>query len=340
MLDYKKYLNISLLVKRRQAMQLRPLLSIRNLTVEFRVPRGILRAVDDLSIDVYEGEILGLLGESGCGKSVLAHAILKIVDLNGYIKSGQILFNGKDVLKMQKSELRKYRWKEVALVFQGAFSSLNPVLKVSTHFIDTVEAHERISKSEILSNGSALLSMVMLDPSVVFEKYPHELSGGMKQRVIAALSLILKPKLVILDEPTSALDTLTQKIFIKLLRDMKNKFNLTMLFITHEVASMAEVSDRVAVMYLGNIVEVGTTEDVYLNPLHPYTMALLESVPSIHSDLDKIKAIPGPVPDPVNPPTGCKFHPRCPFKMQKCMENTPPLKEVKPGHFVRCFLYE
>ncbi|MGB9759605.1 MAG: ABC transporter ATP-binding protein [Thermoproteota archaeon] len=321
-------------------MQPRPLLSVRNLTVEFRVPRGILRAVDNLSLDVYEGEILGLLGESGCGKSVLAHAILKIVDPNGYIRSGQILFNGNDVLKMRRDELREYRWKEVAIVFQGAFNSLNPVLKVSTHFLDTAEAHKRISKNEILSSGSELLEMVMLDSNIIFEKYPHELSGGMKQRVIAALSLLLKPKLVILDEPTSALDTLTQKIFIRLLRDMKNKFNLTMLFITHEVASMAEVSDRVAVMYLGSIIEVGTTEDVYYDPLHPYTKALLESVPGLYSDLSRIKPIPGPIPDPVSPPSGCKFHPRCPHKMRKCIENAPSLKEVKPGHFTRCFLYE
>ncbi len=313
-----------------------PILQIRGLTIEFRVPRGILRAVDNLDLDVYRGECLGLVGESGCGKSVLAHAILKLTDPNEIIRSGKILFEGRDVLKFNKKELRRYRWKEVSIVFQGALNSLNPILKVSDHMVDTVLAHEKTDKKSIFKRATKLLSMVRLDSETVLRRYPHELSGGMKQRVISAMALLLDPKLVILDEPTSALDLLTQKFFVKILAEIKREKNITMIFITHDIATVAEIADRVAVMYSGRIVEIGDVEDIFYNPLHPYTKALLSSIPSTTGDVEKFKPIPGLPPDPVNLPPGCRFHPRCPYKIDVCTRILPQLEPVNEGRLIAC----
>jgi len=317
-----------------------PLLTIQGLTVEFRVSRGILRAVDEVDLHVQRGEILGLVGESGCGKSVLAHAIIKQVDPNGYIKSGRVIFEGRDVYSLSEEELRKFRWRDVAIIFQGAQNSLNPVMRVIGHMIDTSLAHEKTSKDDIVKRSSELLKFVHLDSDMVLKLFPHELSGGMKQRVVTAMSLLLKPKLLILDEPTSALDVLTQKYFLRLIKDINREMGITMLFITHELGNVAEVADRVAVMYLGNIIEIGSVEDVFYDPKHPYTDALIKSVPSIAGDLSGIKPIPGPIPDPVFPPPGCKFHPRCPFSFDRCSKEKPKLKSIGGGRFVACHLYD
>lgn len=320
------------------------LLSVRGLTVEFRIPRGILRAVDDVYLDIYEGEVLGLAGESGCGKSVLAHAILKIVDPNGYIKSGKVIFkeNGReiDILSLSKEELRKFRWSKIAIVFQGALNSFNPVIRIRDHFIDTVQDHRgRVSSSDIIKESSKFLEEVLLDASRVLGMYPHELSGGMKQRTLIALSFILGPRLVILDEPTSALDVLTQKFIIRLLKKIHEKTGLTMIFITHDLAVLAEIADRIAIMYLGNIVEIADTYKIFYEPKHPYTKALLEAIPSITGPVEDLKPLPGPIPDPVNPPPGCKFHPRCPHRMRICKERKPELIDLGGRHLVACHLY-
>jgi len=312
------------------------ILSIRDLTIEFKIPRGILRAVDHLNLDVYEGECLALVGESGSGKSVMAHAILKLLDPNEIIRSGSILFKGRDVLKMSKKELREYRWKKVSIVFQGALTSLNPVLRVADHMIDTAEAHEKWSKEETLRKASQLLQLVHLDSETVLKRYSHELSGGMKQRVVAALALLLEPDLVILDEPTSALDMLTQKFFIKMLNEIKEKRKVTMIFITHDISIAAEIADRIAVMYAGKIIEIGPVEDIFYRPLHPYTKALINSIPSIYGDISKLKPIPGNPPDPVNPPPGCRFHPRCPYVKPICSEKIPKLEKVGVDKMVAC----
>lgn len=318
--------------------QRKVILSVRDLTVEFRVPRGILRAVDGLNLDVYEGEVLGLVGESGCGKSVFAHALLKLVDPNGYIKSGKVIFDGaKDVYSLSKKELRRYRWKDVAIIFQGAFNSLNPVMKVFDHMVDTVLAHEKnVLKEEIKKRSVDLLKMVRLDPETVLGRYPHELSGGMKQRAISAMALLLKPKVLILDEPTSALDVLTQKFFIRILRDLRKEFGLTMIFITHDLATVAEIADRVAIMYGGTIVEIGSVEDIFYRPRHPYTKALLSAIPSIIGDISELRPLPGPLPDPVNPPPGCGFHPRCPYAIKICREVRPELEGIDEVRFIAC----
>ena len=319
------------------------LLSVRGLTVEFRIPRGILRAVDNVDLDIYRGEVLGLAGESGCGKSVMAHAILNIVDPNGYIKSGKVIFRSSegeevDILSLPREKLRKFRWSKIAIVFQGAQNSFNPVIRIRDHFIDTVEDHGvRMSKDELFEKAARLLSEVRLDAKQVLHMFPHELSGGMKQRSLIALSFILGPELIILDEPTSALDVLTQKFIVRLLRQIHEKTGLTMLFITHDIAVLAEIADRIAIMYLGSMVEIADTYEIFYNPLHPYTQALLKTIPSVTGRLEDLRPIPGPVPDPVNPPPGCKFHPRCPYAEKICEEKPPELREVK-GRLVACHL--
>ena len=312
------------------------LLSIRGLTVEFRVSRGILRAVDDLDLDLYENEVLGLVGESGCGKSVLAHAILRIVDPNGYIAGGKILFEDKEVLKLKKKKLRKYRWEDVSIIFQGAFNSLNPVMRVYEHMVDTTLAHGTATNEEIENRSNQLLQMMRLDSDAVSNRYSHELSGGMKQRVIGSMALLLKPKLLILDEPCSALDMLTQKFFLKMIADIRRDTRMSMIFITHDLAQVAEVSDRVAVMYGGVIVEIGGVEDIFYRPKNPYTKALLNSLPSIVGDISKLKPVPGPLPDPVNPPPGCEFHPRCSFAVDRCSTEKPKLEPIEGDWMVAC----
>ncbi|RLE92335.1 MAG: ABC transporter ATP-binding protein [Thermoprotei archaeon] len=321
------------------------LLSIRGLTVEFKIPRGILRAVDNVYLDVYKGEVLGLAGESGCGKSVLAHAILNIVDPNGYIKSGKIIFrdNGKeiDILSLPKGRLRRFRWEKISIVFQGAQNSFNPVIKIKDHFIDTVVDHKgKISTKKVFEEAEKLLKQVRLDASRVLGMYQHEMSGGMKQRALIALSFILKPKLIILDEPTSALDVLTQKYIVSLLKEIHEKTGVTMIFITHDLPVLAEIANRIAIMYLGNIVEVADVRKIFYEPKHPYTQALLKSIPSIVGPIEELRPLPGPRPDPVNPPSGCKFHPRCPHRMKICEEKAPKLIDIGGEHYVACHLYQ
>jgi len=315
------------------------LVSIRGLTVEFKVPRGVLRAVDEVNLDIYRGEVFGLVGESGCGKSVLAHALIKQVDPNGYIKSGKVLFEGKDVFSMSEEELRRFRWKDVAIIFQGAQNALNPVMRVFDHMVDTVLDHEKSSKQNILERSSSLLKTVRLDADRVLKLYPHELSGGMKQRVVSAMSLLLNPKLLILDEPTSSLDVLTQKYFLRLVRDIHEKMAITMLFITHDLGCIAEVADRIAVMYLANIIEIGNVEEIFYDPKHPYTAALIKSIPSTKGSMEEVKPIPGPIPDPVFPPPGCKFHPRCQYAFDKCKKEKPGLIDIGGGRLVACHLF-
>ncbi|MFB0504612.1 MAG: ABC transporter ATP-binding protein [Candidatus Bathyarchaeia archaeon] len=319
-----------------RASQAESILRVRGLTVEFRVRRGTLLAVDDLDLDVQRGEVLGLVGESGCGKSVLAHSILRLTDPNEILKSGKIFFEDRDVLSFDKKELRDYRWKDVSIVFQGALNSLNPVLKIMDHMSDTVSAHEKASKTEILDRSSSLLEMVRLDAEALMGRYPHELSGGMKQRVISGMAMLLEPKLLILDEPTSSLDMLTQKFFVKLLAGIRKKMGLTMIFITHDLATVAEIADRVAIMYSGDIVELGEVNEIFYRPIHPYTRALIDSVPSVVGDIERFKPIPGPIPDPVNLPPACRFHPRCPYRMDICSEVRPKHDRLESGGIVAC----
>jgi len=314
------------------------LVSVRDLTVIFRVPRGILVAVDGANLDIMEGEILALAGESGCGKTVLAHSLLNIVDPNGEIRSGKVLFKNEiDVLSLPEEELRKFRWKKIAVIFQAAQNSLNPVMRVYEHAVDTVLAHENVGEEEISKRFTELLKWVRLEPERVARLYPHEASGGMKQRIISSISLLLNPELLILDEPTSALDVLTQAYILRFLRNLHEETGMTMLYITHDLATIAEIAERVAIMYLGKIVETGSVYQIFKDPKHPYTEALIKATPSVFSDVSEIKPLPGPVPDPINPPPGCKYHPRCPFAMDICSKTAPQLTDIGDGRMVACY---
>ncbi|SHE97765.1 peptide/nickel transport system ATP-binding protein [Caldanaerobius fijiensis DSM 17918] len=317
------------------------ILQIRNLSVEFYTRRGVLRAVDSVSLDVYKNQITAVVGESGSGKSTLASAILNVVQTPGIIVEGsEILFEGVDLLKLSEEEMRKYRWNEIAMVFQAAQNSLNPVVKIKDQILETYKAHRSATDQEIYERASKLLDYVRLDPERVLKSYPHELSGGMKQRVIIALSLLLNPKLLILDEPTTALDVITQAYIFDILVQLHKDTGITMLMFTHDVAIVAKIADRLAVMYAGKIVEVGDIREIFYNAKHPYTRGLLNAAPSLLDDVSKRKAIKGLPPDMISPPKGCRFHPRCSLANEYCREYEPCMKDLGNKHLVACHLYD
>ncbi|HIC89895.1 MAG TPA: ABC transporter ATP-binding protein [Anaerolineae bacterium] len=311
-------------------------MSIRDLVVEFELDGRVLKAVNRASLDVEQGEVMAVVGESGSGKSTLAFSILNLVPPPGRIANGRILFQDKDVLSLGSEELRQYRWKEVAMVFQAAQNAMNPVMRIADQMIDTAQAHGRMSRQEILERGSELLEMVRLEPKQVLRSYPHELSGGMKQRVIIALSLLLDPKTLILDEPTTALDVVTQAYIMDILADIRQRLGLTMVLLTHDMSIVAKLADRVGVMYAGRTVEVGRIEEIFYNAKHPYTIGLINAAPSLIGDISAKKPIPGSPPDPLNFPSGCPFHPRCDFATPRCEEEEPQLEDIGGERLVAC----
>jgi len=316
-----------------------PILEVRNLHVVYRSPRGYVRAVDGVSMTVLDGEVLGIVGESGSGKTTLALTILRILPSNAKIVSGSILFRGSDLVSMDENALRDYRWKRISMVPQAALNALNPTMKILDHVLETAQAHGIRDRKYVIERISELLQMLRLEPERVLRSYPHELSGGMKQRVLIALALFLDPELIILDEPTTALDVLTQRFILDLLKDLHRKTGKTMIFITHDIAIIADVADRVGVMYAGKMVEIGDVYTIFRDPKHPYTKALIKSIPSLVGSVEDMKPIPGFPPDLINPPPGCRFHPRCPYAMDVCRSREPPAVELRPGHVVWCWLY-
>lgn len=318
------------------------LLEVKNLRVDFlRVP-----TVRDVSFNIYRRETLGIIGESGSGKTTLARAIMRILSEDGTIsQDSSAIYYGLenktvDILKLPLAEYSKIiRWKELSMVFQSALNSLNPTLRVKDHFIETAKAHGLSDSSKIIEKARELLGAVKLDPESVLRMFTVELSGGMKQRVVIALALLLNPKILILDEPTTALDVLTQRTILDLLKRLRETFKLTYVLITHDIALIADLSDRVAVIYAGKIVEEGGVEDIFYNPLHPYTKLLLEAVPKL-GEFDKLpKPIPGASIDYRNLPSGCSFHPRCPYANDICFSKEPPLIEVEKNRRVACHIY-
>ncbi|MGC9202992.1 MAG: ABC transporter ATP-binding protein [Thermoproteota archaeon] len=311
--------------------------TIENITVEYVMGSMSVKAVNNVSVNIRNGEALGIVGESGSGKTTLALSLLNLVPPPGKITNGKIVFDGKvDVLALRGEELRKFRWKQVAMVFQGALNSFNPVLRIGDQMLETIMEHEDVSKQEALERISKLLKLVRLEPNRTMRAFPHELSGGMKQRAMIATSLLLNPRVLILDEPTTALDVISQKYILNILSDLKKKLEITMILLTHDLAICTELVDRVAVMYAGRIVEIAKMEDLFLKPKHPYTIGLMRAVPSVVGDVKELKPIPGSPPDMFNMPSGCPFHPRCPYATERCKKEEPRLEETFEDHFVAC----
>ena len=315
------------------------ILEVENLLLYYGTRKGIVRAVDKASFTVDRGETLALVGESGCGKSSLAKAIIRVLPRNVHTYRGKVVIDGIDTMKLSDSEHRKkIKWKKVSMVFQGAMNSLNPVLKVGYQVAEALILHSDVDMEEALKRTKEVLKMVGIHEAFI-DRYPFELSGGMKQRVVIAMALITRPDIVILDEPTSALDVITQANIMNMLKKLKNELNLSYLFITHDIPLTSELADRVAVMYAGEIVELSHADDFYTNPSHPYSQKLIASVPTLRSD-KKLEFIPGEPPSLINPPPGCRFHPRCPHAMDICRREEPPEIALEKGHYVRCWLYD
>uniref|UniRef100_A0A7C3I8B2 ABC transporter ATP-binding protein n=1 Tax=Gracilinema caldarium TaxID=215591 RepID=A0A7C3I8B2_9SPIR len=315
------------------------LLQVENLKMYYHTSKGAVRAIDDISFTLYPGETIGLVGESGCGKTSLGTSLLRMPTPPGRYEGGKVLINGNDILPMADKDVRKnIRWEQIAMVFQGAMNCLTPVYTIGRQMMETLQEHRPMGKKDAENLIKEYLTHVGL-PAEVMNRYPHELSGGMKQRVVIATALFLKPKLVILDEPTTALDVIVQAQIINLLKKLKQQFDLSFIFITHDLALEAEVSDRICVMYAGKIVELGTNEQIYgkQGPAHPYTEKLLLATPRLHQEVENLQYIPGTPPDLINPPKGCRFNPRCHRVMDICREQEPPLVEIESGHFAACW---
>lgn len=319
----------------------RPVLSVEDLWVEYHSARGTVKAVRGVSFSLHPGETLALIGESGSGKTTLGLALMRLTPREGRIRSGKITYqrgdHALDVLTLSREELRRFRWQECAMVFQSALNSLNPILRVWDHLYDTAKAHGQTSRKEVHARSVELLRLVQLEPHRVLYAYPHELSGGMRQRVLLALALLLKPQLLILDEPTTALDILTQRAIIDLLRRLSKQLGFSMIFISHDLAIAAELADRVATLYAGRIVELGEVRDMFYRPKHPYTHGLISAIPTVSGQYLQLTSIPGSPPDLITPPAGCKFHPRCPYADSRCSEQEPELEPVTRDHLAACF---
>jgi len=316
-----------------------PLLVVRNLKTYFYTLRGVVKAVDDVSFEVYRGESIGLAGESGCGKSTLASSLIRLVPPPGKIAGGSIIFEGEDITKMPEEDFRRLvRWRGISMIFQGAMNVLNPVVTIGDQIAEVFMVHKGYTKREGLEEAKKLLQMVGIEPRRI-KSYPFELSGGMKQRAVIAMALALSPPFVIADEPTTAVDVVVQAQILNLMKRLKSELRTSIMLISHDLSIIAEVADKIAIMYGGKIVEYGPSDSVYNNPRHPYTRALLGSIPRLRGEIRDLTWIPGTPPDLITPPPGCRFHPRCPHVMDRCRREEPPMVEVDKNHYVACWLY-
>jgi peptide/nickel transport system ATP-binding protein len=316
------------------------LYSIRNLSVEYQTRAGPVRAVDHVSLDIRRGEILGLVGESGCGKSTLGKALMRLHTGPARITSGELWFDGRDLMKLSDREMPDVRGAEIGMVFQDPMTSLNPVQRILDHLTETVHTHEpEVSDAAARARAEELVERLGIRRERLHD-YPHQMSGGMRQRVMISLALALRAKLVIADEPTTSLDVIVEAKFLDLLKELQQEFGLTILLITHNIGVVAEIADRVAVMYAAKMAEVGDVMDVFADPKHPYTQGLLRSVPNIRLDGGELYKMEGTPPNLLHPPSGCRFHPRCPFVMDICPAQEPAFEPVEGDHLASCWLYQ
>jgi len=316
-----------------------PVLQLHNLSVDYPTRVGVVRGVDNVSMTVNRGEVLGLVGESGCGKSTLGAAIMRLLRPPGKIVGGEIVFNGQDLIKLDKEAMRHLRGAHISMIFQDPMTCLNPLQRVSDHVVETIQTHHpEVKKEEAREQAAKLIDRLGIRAERI-DDYPHQLSGGMRQRVMIGLALALNADLIIADEPTTSLDVIVEAQFLDQLRDLQRQFNLTIILITHNIGVVAELADRVAVMYAGKLMELADVFPLFDDPLHPYTRGLLNSVPNINLTEDNLQIMSGSPPDLIDPPPGCKFHPRCPNAMERCKTQEPPFKEVQPGRWAACWLY-
>ncbi|MGH7725809.1 MAG: ABC transporter ATP-binding protein [Candidatus Eiseniibacteriota bacterium] len=316
-----------------------PVLEVRDLKTHFFTDDGAVKAVDGVSFEVRTGETLGIVGESGCGKSVTSLSILRLIPSPpGKIVGGQILFEGKNLLDLEPGEMRKIRGNEISMIFQEPMTSLNPVYTCGDQIMEAVQLHQKVGRREARSRAIEMLRLVGIPaPEQRVDEYPHQLSGGMRQRVMIAMALSCHPRVLIADEPTTALDVTIQAQILDLLNRLQEELGMAILLITHDLGVVAETCDRVAVMYAGQIVEYADVEEIFQHPRMPYTAGLLGSIPKLGEDAERLRVIPGNVPNPAEFPPGCKFHPRCPVVIDRCRTENPPLAMIRPAHLVRCW---
>ncbi|MBK5114085.1 MAG: ABC transporter ATP-binding protein [Candidatus Heimdallarchaeota archaeon] len=318
-----------------------PILEVKGLVTNFFTESGVVEALAGIDLTVFPRESVGVVGESGCGKTQTAYSILRILASNGEIMSGQVIYKGQDLVQLSESEMRQVRGKEIAMIFQDPMTSLNPVLKISDQMIEVISMHRDISESEARELAIESLAAVGIsDAASRIDEYPHKFSGGMRQRILIARALALRPSLLIADEPTTALDVTIQAQVLEIIKDMKEQYNLALMLITHNLGVVAELTDRVHIFYGGRVAEVASTYNIFTMPMHPYTIALLESIPSLDVEKGRLATIPGSVPQLINPPKGCRFHPRCKYAKDKCSIDIPIMEEKETGRFVACHFWE
>jgi peptide/nickel transport system ATP-binding protein len=314
------------------------LLNIQDLSVVYYTRLGELKAVDYVSLDIRRGEVLGLVGESGCGKSTLGRAILRMIEPPGKIIGGHLLFDGTDLVTLSPRQMRDLRGRRISMIFQDPMTSLNPVQRIMDHFVEAIKSHVRtVKRSKAEADTSALADRLGI-MATRLRDHPHQFSGGMRQRVMIGLALSLNADLIIADEPTTSLDVLVEAQFLDLLKELQESYALTIMLITHNIGAVAQLADRVAVMYAGKLVELAPAGPLFTNPQHPYTIALLRSVPNIRLEQDNLEIMTGSPPDLINPPPGCSFHPRCPLVIGRCRDDEPPFVELRSGHWVACWV--
>ena len=315
-------------------------MSIEDLSVQYKTRMGWVSAVDQVSLEIKRGEVLGLVGESGCGKSTLGKALMRLIDPPGLITGGNLWFHGQDLMTLSDTDMRGIRGRHISMIFQDPMTSLNPIQRVAEHFTETVRTHlPYISSKEARERAEELVDLLGIS-SRRLDDYPHQLSGGMRQRVMIGLALALHADLIVADEATTSLDVIVEAQFLDWLRELRDNFDLTILLITHNIGVVAELSDRVAVMYAARLVELGDVHTVFKEPFHPYTQGLMQAIPNIRLQDDELYKMEGSPPDLIYPPSGCRFHPRCSHVMPICPHLQPSFKEVKPEHLVACWLYE